>query len=307
MFSLFLLCFSLGHGVLVQGMTIVETAIATPALSSLVGVLTSPGYEPLLEALDGPGTFTVFAPNNDGFAKAGLDINDVEKNTALLLMHVLGSIVMAGDLVEVQFPETLSTDSRYVDLGEGVGQRLFIEKTREGNVYIYFSNLRATVIIADVVCSNGVVHVIDEVVTLPPIITKNIRWSGLSTLSRAVEKAGLGNLIDTTAGITIFAPSDDAFRSAGIVIDDTPVDTLVAVLSNHVVTIPKYSTDIVDGEQLTSLGGGTLTLRLASPDDLHYFFVNSARVYVDNVLVRNGVAHFIDEVLLPSKVNVTSQ
>jgi len=302
MFSLFILCLSLVN---VKGMTIVETAVNTPALSSLVSVLTSDGYEPLLKALSEPGTFTVFAPNNDGFAKAGLDITDVEKNTAILLMHVLGSVVRSGDLVDVQFPETLSTGSKYVNLVEGVGQRLFIEKTREGSVYIYFSNLRATVVLADVECSNGVVHVIDEVVTLPPVITKNIRWSGLNTLSTAVDKAGLGNLIDTTAGITIFAPSDNAFRIAGIVIDDTPVDTLVAVLSNHVVVTPKYSTDIVDGEELTSLGGGTLTLRGGSGS--HDFFVNNARVYVDNVLVRNGVGHFIDQVLLPSKVNITRQ
>jgi len=294
MFSLFILCLSLVN---VKGMTIVETAVNTPALSSLVSVLTSDGYEPLLKALSEPGTFTVFAPNNDGFAKAGLDITDVEKNTAILLMHVLGSVVRSGDLVDVQFPETLSTGSKYVNLVEGVGQRLFIEKTREGSVYIYFSNLRATVVLADVECSNGVVHVIDEVVTLPPVITKNIRWSGLNTLSTAVDKAGLGNLIDTTAGITIFAPSDNAFRIAGIVIDDTPVDTLVAVLSNHVVATPKYSTEIVDGEQLKSLGNGTLTLRKTK--NPHEFFVNKATVYVDNVLFRNGVGHVINRVLLP--------
>jgi len=304
MSSLFFICFYLVN--FVQGMTIVETAQATPGLSSLVSVLTSPGYEPLLEALSGPGTFTVFAPDNDAFAKAGLDITNVEKNTATILMHVLGSVVRSTDLVEVQFPETLSTDSsRYVNLGPGAGQRLFIEKTRDGSVYIFYSNLRATVQVADVECDNGVVHIIDEVVTLPPVISKNILWSGLNTLSRAVNKAGLANLVDTTAGITLFAPSDNAFRIAGIDVDNTPVDDLVAVLSNHVVTSAKYSTDIYDGELLTSLGGGTLTLRAAAGS--HEFYVNNAKVYVDNVLVRNGVAHFIDQVLLPSKFNATKK
>jgi uncharacterized surface protein with fasciclin (FAS1) repeats len=158
-------------------------------------------------------------------------------------------------------------------------------------------------VLADVVCSNGVVHVIDEVIMLPPVISKSILYSGLNTLSSAINKAGLGNLVDTTAGITIFAPSDTAFRLAGIVVDDTPVDTLVAVLSNHVVTTSKYTTDIVDGETLTSLGGGTLTLRI----DGGQYYVNNAQVRVDNVLVRNGVAHFIDQVLLPSKLNITTQ
>jgi len=299
MFLLLTLCLSLAH---VEGKTIVETAEATPALSSLVSVLTAPGYEPLLKALNGPGTFTVFAPNNDGFARAGLNITDVEKNTAILLMHVLGSVVRAGDLVDLQFPETLSTASKFVNLGEGVGQRLFIEKTGSGHVHIYFGDKRATVVLANVECSNGVVHVIDEVVTLPPLISQDILWPRLHTLARAVDKAGLGNLIDTTAGITLFAPSDTAFRIAGIDIDRTPVDTLVAVLSNHVVATPKYSTEIVDGEQLKSLGGGTLTLRKTK--NPHEFFVNNATVFVDNVLVRNGVGHVINRVLLPSKVSV---
>jgi uncharacterized surface protein with fasciclin (FAS1) repeats len=301
MFSLFLLCFYLVNGILVQSLTIVETAQATPSLSTLVTVLTTKGYEPLLKALSGPGTFTVFAPNNDAFAKAGLDLADVEKNTATILMHVLGSVVMAGDLVEVQFPETLSVGPRYVNLA-GKGQRLFITKERE-NVYIYYSNVRAQVVLADVVCSNGVVHVIDEVIMLPPVISKSILYSGLNTLSSAINKAGLGNLVDTTAGITIFAPSDTAFRLAGIVVDDTPVDTLVAVLSNHVVTTSKYTTDIVDGETLTSLGNGTLTLRISGGR----YYVNNAQVRVEDVLVRNGVAHVIDHVLLPSKLNITTQ
>lgn len=301
MFSLFLLCFYLVNGILVQSLTIVETAQATPSLSTLVTVLTTAGYEPLLEALSGPGTFTVFAPNNDAFAKAGLDLADVEKNTATILMHVLGSVVMAGDLVAIQFPETLSVGPRYVNLA-GKGQRLFITKERK-NVYIYYSNVRAQVVLADVVCSNGVVHVIDEVIMLPPVISKSILHSGLHTLSSAIHKAGLGNLVDTTPGITIFAPSDTAFRLAGIVVDDTPVDTLVAVLSNHVVTTSKYTTDIVDGETLTSLGGGTLTLRI----DGGQYYVNNAQVRVEDVLVRNGVAHVIDHVLLPSKLNITQQ
>jgi uncharacterized surface protein with fasciclin (FAS1) repeats len=279
----------------------VETAQATPSLSTLVTVLTTKGYEPLLKALSGPGTFTVFAPNNDAFAKAGLDLADVEKNTATILMHVLGSVVMAGDLVAIQFPETLSVGPRYVNLA-GKGQRLFIEKERE-NVYIYYSNVRAQVVLADVVCSNGVVHVIDEVIMLPPVISKSILYSGLNTLSSAINKAGLGNLVDTTPGITIFAPSDTAFRLAGIVVDDTPVDTLVAVLSNHVVTTSKYTTDIVDGETLTSLGNGTLTLRISGGR----YYVNNAQVRVEDVLVRNGVAHVIDHVLLPSKLNITQQ
>jgi uncharacterized surface protein with fasciclin (FAS1) repeats len=111
--------------------TIVENAVATPVLSSLVSVLTAPGYEPVLNALNSPGNFTVFAPNNVAFAAAGLDPKDVELVTQVLYYHVLGAVVKSGDLKALQFPSTLMSDTKYVNLG-AKGQVLGVSSTAAG-------------------------------------------------------------------------------------------------------------------------------------------------------------------------------
>merc|ERR1719162_2480436 len=69
--------------------SIVELAIATPALSTLVSVLTSPGFEGVLDALSGDGPFTVFAPTNEAFARAGVDGLDTATIIEVLKYHVV--------------------------------------------------------------------------------------------------------------------------------------------------------------------------------------------------------------------------
>lgn len=65
--------------------------------------------------------------------------------------------------------------------------------------------------------------------------------------------------------------------------------------SYHVV--PKmvgFSTDLVDGKELTTLEGGKLTIRIK--DDVYY--VNGAKVVMANVITNNGVVHVIDKYVL---------
>jgi len=296
MYSAFFLSLFLVNGIVADpSKTIVENAVATEDLSTLVTVLSAPGYEPLLEALNGPGTFTVFAPNNNAFAKAGLDPSLVEEVTAILNYHVLGSVMTASQLQGVLFPETLSANPKYVSLG-GKGQVLFIVGNDAG-VNIYFENFVATVVVADVICSNGVVHIIDLVLELPNLTSQTVKFSGLSDLLEAVLKTDLVDAVDTTEGITLFAPTNKGFDAAGINVTDTPIDVLTDVLKYHVVPAVAYTTDIEDGMEVPTLQGGTLTLTTRPGSNVYE--VNGYRVTVANVLLKNGVAHFIDNVLIP--------
>jgi uncharacterized surface protein with fasciclin (FAS1) repeats len=272
--------------------TIVENAQATPALSTLVKVLTTDGYEPVLKALSDPkGTFTVFAPNNDAFAEARLDLKEVEAVTATLLYHTLGVEVKSTDLKALQFVHSLSTDDKYVFLN-GTGQTLGVAK--EGTE-VRVNVIR--VVLADVICSNGIVHVIDHVIRLPQKTSVIAKEARLNVLVEAVVKAGLVDTVDTTPGITIFAPTDEAFFRAKIDPRVVPVDTLKAVLANHVVPAVAFSTDLKDGEQVQTLGGATLTVRIKDGR----VYVANARVEYPNVITADGVVHVIDAVL-----NVTS-
>merc|ERR1712242_662440 len=270
--------------------TIVENAQATPSLSTLVAVLTTKGYEPVLKALSDPkGTFTVFAPNNDAFAEAKLNVSEVEAITATLLYHTLGVEVKSTDLKPLQFVPSLSTDPKFVYLN-GSGQILGVSK--EGRE-VRVNGIR--VVLADVICSNGIVHVIDHVIRLPEKTSTTATEARLKTLVSAVVKAALVDAVDTTPGITIFAPTDAAFARAGI--DPAKVDkaTLTKVLTYHVVPAVAFSTDLKDGEKVPTLEGGSLTLHVRDGR----VSVNNAHVEYANVIVANGVVHVIDRVLMP--------
>jgi len=130
---------------------IVETAIATPELSTLVAAVVAAD---LAETLQGPGPFTVFAPVNQAFAALPAGTVDtlllpenIADLQAILTYHVVPGAVMAGDLTDGMVVETVN------------GQSLTINVSAAG-VSI---NGSANVAIADIVTSNGVVHVIDAV------------------------------------------------------------------------------------------------------------------------------------------------
>jgi len=134
---------------------IVQTAVATPELSTLVAAVTA---AELVETLQGEGPFTVFAPINDAFAAlpAGtVDTLLLPENIAdlqgILTYHVVPGAVMAGDLTDGMVVETVNGESITINVSDA-------------GVSI---NGSANVAIADVMTSNGVVHVIDAVL-LPP-------------------------------------------------------------------------------------------------------------------------------------------
>ena len=130
--------------------TIVETAVATDALSTLVAAVTAAD---LVETLSGDGPFTVFAPTNDAFGAlpAGtvdtlLEPANREKLTSVLTFHVVSGKLLAADLSDGQ---TLTTVQ---------GQTLTV-KIDGATVTVN----GVPVVQADVEASNGVVHVIGGV------------------------------------------------------------------------------------------------------------------------------------------------
>jgi len=135
---------------------IVELAASTPDLSTLVTALKAGD---LTGALSGTGPFTVFAPTNEAFAKLPADVlkqllepANIKKLQAVLEYHVIaGAAVYSKDLKEHQQVKTLE------------GESVTIVK-KDGKVFV---NMNAQVTTADVGASNGVVHIIDNVL-LPP-------------------------------------------------------------------------------------------------------------------------------------------
>lgn len=276
--------------------TIVENAVATPSLSTLVKVLTSPGYEPILQALSGPGNFTVFAPNDKAFGAIHINISHVDVVSQVLYYHVLPVHASSKQLKDVQFPATLMADPEFVTLGKDKAQVLGVYKTRSGGVDVNFGlpSDTARVVAADVESSNGVVHIVDRVLVFPNKTSSIAKRAGLSTLIEALVKADLVSAVDTTPGITIFAPTNQAFAAIGGISKLTK-EQLVKVLTYHVVPAHAFSVDLKDGQKLKTLEGKELGVRIRNG----VVDINDARVVAANVFSKNAAIHVIDKVLLP--------
>ena len=130
-----------------QAKDIVETAVAAGDFKTLAAALTAAG---LVDTLKGKGPFTVFAPTDAAFAKvpkAQLDalLADKAKLTAVLTYHVVPGAVMAKD---VKAGKVKTVQGSELTLGTTGGVTVDAAK----------------VVKADIVASNGVIHVIDSVV-----------------------------------------------------------------------------------------------------------------------------------------------
>lgn len=129
---------------------IVQLASEAGTFKTLVTALKAAG---LADALQGPGPFTVFAPTDAAFAKlpAGTVeslLADPQKLAAILTYHVVPGKVMAGDIVRAHGSEPKTLNGQSLDIA-----------LRDGKVFVN----SAQVTKADIVASNGVIHVIDTV------------------------------------------------------------------------------------------------------------------------------------------------
>ncbi|MBO6790680.1 MAG: fasciclin domain-containing protein [Dinoroseobacter sp.] len=127
---------------------IVDTAAAAGTFETLLAAATAAG---LVDTLKSDGPFTIFAPTDEAFAALpagtveGL-LEDIPTLTAILTYHVVPGKVMSGDLSDGMMAATVNGAD--VTIGTMGGVKV------DG----------ATVIAADIVASNGVIHVIDQVI-----------------------------------------------------------------------------------------------------------------------------------------------
>jgi transforming growth factor-beta-induced protein len=259
---------------------IVDIAVEA-GFSTLVAAVEAAG---LVDVLKGDGPFTVFAPTDDAFAAlpaGALEdlLGDPQALAEVLTYHVVPGRITSGDLVDGQLVTTAQGDVFRITLGNG---------PRVNGVNI---------VAADVEASNGVIHVIDAVLLPPADIVDTAVGAGFSTLVAAVEAAGLVEVLKGDGPFTVFAPTDDAFAAlpAGALSDLlADPEALAGVLTYHVVEGRVFASDLVDGMEVMTVQGQTLTISLNGGAQ-----VNGASVAAADILTSNGVIHVIDAVLLP--------
>ncbi|MGJ5675835.1 MAG: fasciclin domain-containing protein [Nostochopsis sp.] len=126
---------------------IVDTAVKAGSFGTLVAAIKAAG---LVDTLKGTGPFTVFAPNDEAFAKlpkGTVDalLKDIPKLKKILTYHVVSGKVMAADVVKLKSAKTVEGEDVKIDASAGV-------KVND-----------ATVTTPDVAADNGVIHIIDTV------------------------------------------------------------------------------------------------------------------------------------------------
>jgi len=173
----------------------------------------------------------------------------------------------------------------------------------------------ANVVTADVIGSNGIVHVIDKVL-IPPLDVPDEKLDSIygiastvddfSTLATAVEKAGLTEALSGEGSLTVFAPSNSAFAKlpedlVNKLLDPVWQPQLQDLLFYHSLGQEVRSGDLTDGMTAETLNGEDITINLNPPrvNDNSIILVGDG--YVD-VEASNGVIHGIDTVLTPTSV-----
>ena len=246
----------------------------------------------LVDPLTKSKPITVFVPTDEAFSKLPpellkslLEPSGIEKLQAILKYHVINGSVKKDDLSKEPRPKTLN------------GARLTIASNDHG---IAVNN--ATIVEADFLGKNGVVHFIDNVLTPPAssIVTTAEKAGMFKLLLAALRAADLESALAGDGVFTVFAPTDEAFQALG---HDT-LDNLLkpenrskleAILKYHVIPYAIGAREAVAAGDIKSLQGQKVSLSIKDGRVM----INQSNVIATDIKAANGIIHVIDQVLVP--------
>jgi uncharacterized surface protein with fasciclin (FAS1) repeats len=282
--------------------TITGIAQTNANLSILVQALVK---TKLAATLQTAGPFTVFAPTNKAFedflkTTPYATLSDVPDAvlTQILLNHVVSGKVKSTDLT-TGYVKTLAksatsgtnTMSMYVDLRSGVKL-----------------NGVATVTTADIMASNGVIHVVDKVIGLPTIVTHATANPNFTSLVGALTSAGQPDFVSilSSAGpYTVMAPTNDAFTALNTElapggIAGVSTANLTKVLTYHVANGNVLAASLMEGQIISTLQTPQkYTIQLSGGAKIKDANNRISTITATDVQCSNGVIHVINKVLLP--------
>lgn len=290
--------------VMPEDTTITGLALKTPDLSILVQALQKAELTTTLQA---SGEYTVFAPTNAAFTAflattPYATINDVPKAalTEILLNHVITTKMTASTLT-TGYIKTLAkgtasssnTLSMYVNTSAGVKL-----------------NGTANVITPDIMASNGVIHVVDQVIGLPTIVTHATANPNFTSLVGALTGQGQPNFVSILSGVgpfTVFAPTNAAFTALNAElapggIASVSTANLTKVLQYHVVSPANVlASTLTEGQVVTPIlsPAQTFTVLLSGGAKIKDANNRNSNIIFTDVQCSNGVIHVLDKVLLP--------
>jgi len=264
--------------------TLVDVVTGSDDLSTLAGVLS----DDQIEALDDTTqTFTVFAPSNAAFEPYDFSDNG-DLVAPVVNYHVVpGAAVTSGELSDGDTFETLQGDELEVTI-------------EDGNVFVEGAPVTA----ADVEATNGVAHVIGDVLLTNRTATERVQvTSATSTLNTALG-ASAGNqaetLNDTTQTFTVFAPPNAAFGPYDVDFLVNNPELLSEVLNYHVVAGASVTSDqLSDGDTFTTVNGDEIEVSIDGDGNV---FVEGTPVTAADIEASNAAIHLVGDVLLTNRL-----
>ncbi|KAK7120509.1 hypothetical protein R3I94_020497 [Phoxinus phoxinus] len=243
----------------------------------------------LREEIEGAGSYTMFAPSDDAWGELDPASRANSGNAELynaLHYHMVNKRLLTKDL-----KNDMTLKSMYNKQG------LYINHYSNGVVTVNC----ARIIHGNQVATNGVVHVIDRVIsaisqTIKDVIEKN---DELTTLNTVAVNSGLENQLGEPGHYTLFAPTNEAFDKLDSdvlkrLMSDTTV--LQALLQYHLLNSAQCSEAIMAGSIYGTLEGSNIEIGC----DGESLTVNGIKMVLKkDIVTSNGVIHLIDQVLMP--------
>jgi len=259
----------------------------------------------LAETLGSVEPATIFAPTNAAFAAVPKDVLNSLLNNKQLLKETLLNHVVPNAAVKFQ---DLKADNKVTSAG---GNPLRITVSRSNGITRSVIN-GVQILRTDIMAGSGsVVHTVNGVIpsvkesdNVAALVSKDPQFS---TLLAAVQAAGLANALSSTDGITVFAPTNDAFaKIPGATLQAVLADkdTLTAILTRHVVPKVIYSKPARFGPKMAHKTLNPKEKLITDKDPYYYNFRvytypahKKANVVKQDILASNGVIHAIDSVV----------
>ncbi|XP_022594604.1 periostin isoform X2 [Seriola dumerili] len=246
----------------------------------------------LREEIEGKGSFTMFAPSNDAWDALDPTIRSaLVSNVNIELYNSLHFHMVNRRILTKDMRNGMTETSMYNDLG------LYINHYPNGVVTVNC----ARIIHGNQVATNGVVHVVDRVIssvgnTIKEILDVN---DDLSSFNAAALASGMMDKLDQPGHFTVFAPTNEAFDklSPGYLERIMGDKAIIAALVNyHLLTSVHCSEAIMAGSVYETAEGSTIEIGC----DGDSLTVNGIKMVLKkDIVATNGVVHLIDQVLVP--------
>ncbi|XP_030294567.1 periostin isoform X2 [Sparus aurata] len=262
---------------------------------SLVKATTTQQYADMSKLrgeIEGKGSFTMFAPSNEAWDQLDSNVRAaLVGNVNIELYNALHFHMVNHRLLTKDMKNDMSVTSMYNDLG------LYINHYSNGIVTVNC----ARIIHGNQVATNGVVHVIDRVIsavgsTIKEVLDVN---DELSSFNAAALASGIMDKLDQPGHYTVFAPTNEAFDklSPGYlkrIMEDK--DVIAALVNYHLLNSVQCSEAIMAGSVYETAEGSTIQIGC----DGDSLTVNGIKMVLKkDIVATNGVIHLIDQVLVP--------